>query len=275
MSEVTEKISIPTKVTIKASRKHGWLPEGHDGAHRFSNTEEHLTIQRARNTGILNTGMDDETAARLEKKLNLKPGALSRNNGDYWKKFKIAIPKGGIVLNPQTNPTDEVAYYVALAHQEIANSVAENKQGKWAFSRYEMHSDEEETATVNNEVNIKLDAYKRFGELTENEKRNFLKVYGKSAGKDTSLDFINGQVGKIVDSEPKTFLDIVNNPNYKVQVFIKDCLEAGILKESGGKYIMHGGDVLAYSTDQMIDYLKNSDNSEIATQLKGQLSAIK
>jgi len=278
MSEVIEKevvTVLPKKVTIKASRKHTWLPEGHDGSHRFSKTAEHLTVQVDRHTNTLITGLTEEDEKRLEKKLNLSAGSLSKNKGKYWEKFKVVIPQSGVVLQPSTILADEIAYKVMLVHQEVANSSAGNARGEFPFARYVMNSEEEETETTNKEINLKLEAYKRLGEMTETEKRNFLKVYGKAAGRDSSTDFVTAQVGKIVDSEPKYFLDTVSDPNYKAHVFIKDCLANGILKESGGKYIRHGGDVLAYSLLQLVDFLQNKDNSEVTASLKAQLQAVK
>ena len=148
---------IPKKVTLKASRKHGWLPENHDGAFRFTNTAEHLTIQRDRYTKLLNTGLTPEDESRLEKALGLEKGKLSKYS-DYWDTFKIVIPKDGVVLQPASSPTDEVAWRVMCAHQEVANTLSDKRTG---FERYVMHSEEEEAENINKEINIKLEAYKK------------------------------------------------------------------------------------------------------------------
>lgn len=264
---------IPKKVTIKPSRRHGWLPEDHDGSFRFSRTVEELTVQRDRHTKLLNTGLSAQDEARLEKALKLEQGGLSRYNTDYWSKFKVAIPKDGIVLSPLTNPTDEVAWRVMCAHQEVANSLAE--KNKTGFERYVMHSEEEEVAAINEQLNIEITALGKFSSMSSDEMANFLKVYGKNVDRGSSMEFIKAQVFKIVKSEPQTFINTISDPNYKMIVFIKDCLEKGVLKESGGKYVRPGGEALGYSLDQTIDFLSNRDNSEVYIMLKGQLAAIK
>ncbi len=267
-----EKI-IPKKVTITASRRHGWLPEDHDGSYRFSHTSEHLTLQRDRHTGMLNTGLTEADEKRLEGKLGLKPGELSRHNSEYWSKFKVVIPKEGIVLHPATVATDEIAWRVMQVHQDVANSIAEKY--KTGFERYMMHSEEEEAENINKEINIKLEAYKKLGEMSESQLVNFLKVYGKSVGKDSSLEFIKAQVGKIVDTQPQLFIDTVSNPNYKAHVFLKTCVEKNVLKEIGGKYMRPGGEVIGYSLEQTLDFLQNKDNTEVISSLKGQVEATK
>jgi hypothetical protein len=264
---------VPKRVTLKPSKRHGWLPEDHDGAFRFSRTVEELTVQRDRHTGLLNTGLTAEDETRLEKALKLESGGLSRYNTEYWSKFKVKVPKEGIVLSPFSSPTDEVAWRVMLVHQHVANSLAE--KNKTGFETYVMHSEEEEAENLNKEINTKLEAYKKLGEMSETQLVNFLKVYGKNPGKDSSLDFIKAQVGKIADTQPQYFLDTMNNPNYKMNVFIKNCLEKGILKEAAGKYFRPGGEALGYSIEQTIDFLSNRDNNEVYTLLKGQLEAVK
>ena len=48
------------KVTLKPIKKNGWLPEDHDGSVRYSKCFERLTVQAARGTGVLQTGLSDE-----------------------------------------------------------------------------------------------------------------------------------------------------------------------------------------------------------------------
>lgn len=269
----TENRIVPKQVTLKPTKKHSWLPENHDGSFRFSKTTETLTLQQDRHTKLLNTGLTEEDEKRLEKALKLEAGTLSRYNKEYWSGFKVEIPKDGVILAPFSSPTDEIIWRVMLVHQEVANSLEE--KNKTGFERYVMHSEEEEVENLNKEINKKTEAFKKLGEMSESQMVDFLKVYGKNPGKGASLDFIKAQVGRVADSEPQYFLDTVNNPSYKMIVFIKSCIEKGIIKESGGKYFRLGGEVLGYSMEQSIDYLSNRDNNEVYTLLKGQLEAQK
>ena len=47
------------KVTLKPIKKHGWLPDNHDGSIRYSKCFERLTVQAQKGTGVLNTGMSE------------------------------------------------------------------------------------------------------------------------------------------------------------------------------------------------------------------------
>ena len=242
--EKTQTAMLPKRVTIKPARKHSWLPENHDGTYRFGKTAEYLTVQVNRHTNTLNTGLTLEDETRLETKMNLPSGSLSRNKGKYWETFRIAVPQGGTILQPATVYADELAYKVFLEHQEIANSAQEFKNGTGnsaGFARYVMHSEEEEVASLNSTLNTEIEALALFSAMSESEMRDFLKVFGKGVSKNTGLDFIKAQVYKLVKEDSKLFIQTMKDADYKVKVFIKDCLANNVLKESAGKYMRPGG----------------------------------
>lgn len=271
--ENLEKINIPSKVTLKLYRKNSWLPEDHDGSLRFTKTREDLTVQASRGTGILNTGLDSDIERELEKALSYKEGTLSKTNKEFWGKFRISVSKDGLTLFPKENPYDELIYRVCLAHQEIAES--ESTKDEKPFSRYILASEEDEIKEITKEFNAKLKAYEVFGKMSQDQKINFLITYGKNPGKSASIDFVNAQVGKLIDQDPEIFVSIISNPSYDKTVFIKKCVNAGVLKESGGKYFRPGGEVIGYSLEQTIDFLSKPENNEVYISIKGQLEATK
>ena len=100
-------------------------------------------------------------------------------------------------------------------------------------------------------------------------------AYGKNPGTNVNLDFIKAQVGKIVDSEPSTFLQLIKSPDYKYKIFLRKLIDKGIVRENGGKYTLVGGEVLGFSFDQAIDFCLKPENQEVLVSLKGQLQAAK
>ena len=83
--KAAEKVSAPVveesvstnikidKVTVKPIKKHGWLPDDHDGSLRYSKCFERLTVQATKGSGVLNTGLTEEDEIRLESKMNMSP----------------------------------------------------------------------------------------------------------------------------------------------------------------------------------------------------------
>ena len=199
----------------------------------------------------------------------MAPGTLSKYNRDYWTTFKIDIPKDGVVLS-LTDPEDEVKYLVLKAHQRVANS--EMERFDTPFAEYVMTSDEQEAKVENQKSKLKRKAYKVFSSMSTTEMRDVLKVMGKRAGDDASVDFVESHLDKIVTEDPQDFLTTVEDPTFKMRAFIDDCLSARVLVKSGTKYVLPGGDVVGYTLEQAIEYLQNPDNQEVYLDLKGKMS---
>ena len=104
---------------------------------------------------------------------------------------------------------------------------------------------------------------------------NVLKVHGKKMDDSVSPDFIESEIDKMIEDNPKAFLAIVNDNNFSMKVFIEDCVRAKALVKSGSKYMLAGGDVIGYSLSDTIDYLKDPTNQEVYINLKGRLDISK
>jgi len=108
--------------------------------------------------------------------------------------------------------------------------------------------------------------------MNTTEMRDVLKVIGKRAGDDASVDFIESQLDKLVTDDPQEFLATVEDPTFTMRAFIDDCLSSRVLVKNGTKYVLPGGDIVGYTLEQTIEYLKNPDNQEVYLDLKGKLS---
>tara|TARA_X000001388_G_scaffold75724_3_gene71196 strand:- start:620 stop:1465 length:846 start_codon:yes stop_codon:yes gene_type:complete len=256
-------------ITLKPIKRNGWLPEDHDGSIRYSKCFERLTVQAAKGSGVLNTGLNEEDELRLENKMNMSPGTLSRYNKDYWNMFKVDVPSEGLQLHLD-NPEDELKYLVLRSHQRVANS--EMERFDTPFAEYVMTSDEQEAKMENKKSKLKRKAYKVFSAMNTAEMKDVLKVMGKRAGNDASVDFVESQLDKIVSDNPQEFLTTVEDPTFKMRAFIDDCVSARVLVKNGTKYVLPGGDVVGYTLEQTIEYLQNPDNQEVYLDLKGKLS---
>jgi hypothetical protein len=259
----------PDKVTLKPIKKNGWLPEDHDGAIRYSKCFERLTVQATRGTGVLQTGLTEEDERRLEKKMNMSTGTLSRYNKDYWTMFRVDVPKEGQILD-LAFPEDELKYLVLKAHQRVANSEMERFDSP--FAEYVMTSEEQEAKVVNRKSKLKRKAYKVFSAMSTTEMKDVLKVMGKRAGDSASVDFVESQLDAIVTDNPQNFLTTVEDPTFKMRAFIDDCISERILVKNGTKYQLPGGDVVGYALEQTIEYLQNPENQEVYLDLKGKQS---
>lgn len=257
------------KITLKPIKRHGWLPDDHDGSIRYSKCFERLTVQAQKGSGVLNTGLTEDDERRLENKMNMAPGTLSKYNKDYWANFKVDIPKEGVLLD-LANPEDELKHLVLSAHQRVANS--EMERFDTPFAEYVMTSDEQEAKVENKKSKLKRKAYKMFSSMSTDQMKDVLKVMGKRAGNDASVDFVESQLDKIVSEDPQNFINTLDDPSFKMRAFIDDCISSRVLIKNGTKYQLPGGDIVGYTLEQTIEYLKNPDNQEVYLDLKGKLS---
>lgn len=263
---------MPKKVTLKPFRKNTHLPEDHDGAFRFMKTFEELTVQRDKDTGILNTGLTEEDERRLENAMRLNEGTLSKYSREWWGKFKIQIPKNGVTFDTSL-PMDEIRYKVCMAHQEVAKSDADKYFTP--FARYVLTSEEQESKALLKEIEVETEAYKLFNNMTPTAMREFLLVTGKRAGKDSTDEFVKSTIGQIVKKAPQAFIDIVKDNHFKIKLFIQKCVEANIMTKEGTKYSIYGDKPFAFTLEQAVDYLSNMDNQNVYMTLKSQLEAKK
>jgi len=254
-------------VTVKQFRKNGWLPEGHDGEFRYTHCFEEI-LPQADSSGFPVTGLTEEDERLFETKLNLPAGTLSRYNKDYWASYRIKIHKDGMTLNKK-NPKEALTIKVLEAHQLVANSEAEKKDSP--FAEYVLTSQEQEAKVESKKVQEKRKAYKVFGGMNTEDMAAYLKVTGKRPSKDASTDWLEAEIGKIIDVDPLGFVAVMEDPNFRTKLFIDNCLSANALVKSGSKYMLKGGDIIGYSIEDTIAYLKAPENQEVYITLKSKL----
>jgi len=265
--EVEEKMMTSGLVTLKQFRKNGWLPDGHDGELRYTHCFTQITPQ-AKN-GVHVTGLTEEMEAEFTRLLSLTPGTLSKYNKDYWGAFRVKVPKEGVVLD-LSDPKDRLTYYVLRANTAVANSEAEKADSPDAD--YVLTSIEQEAKASNAKNKVRKLANKKFYNMNIDEMRDFLVVFGDDPG-EASNDFIEDTITKIIDDTPEAFLEIVNDPTYETRLFIGKCVKNRLLKKAGSKYsLMPGGDIIGFSIEETIAYLKDPVNQEVYVSLKNRLN---
>jgi len=282
---VKKDISLPDQVSISQVSKSDWRGPGEEGHDRYTGTAEYLTVQNRRGSKELITGLTPELEARLEALLNLPgksavmpQGTLSKYNIDYWSTFRIEIPKGGKTLY-LSDPRQELEYHVLKAHQQVANSQEELLTN--AFARYVMSSEEEKAESVNKVLNLKSKAFNKFRNMNTSTMRGFIRVYNRvhniptTVNEDSSANFIEATVGTIVDEQPEKFLKVIDNDDYKMLLFVDQCIEVNVIRQERTKYFLNNGDMLGTTLETTIDYLKDDNNQDLYFTLKSQVDASK
>lgn len=258
------------KIHVKPVNRPTWLPEGHDGEIRYTNCAEFIAVQMNVKTRTHNTGLEKDEESSLEKELKLEPGTLSKYNSIYWASYPAMIPitKDGVILDLES-PKDYIWYKNLLAHSEVANSEME-KYDSPEF-RYVMTSPEQEAKIKNDRGKVRREAYKLFGRLTMNDMKDILKLLGQRVNNDASADFVEGKITEFMDEKPQDFIDIMTDSNFKMKVFVHNCIAIKAITKSGSKYMLNGGDTIGLSMEEAIEYISNPENQDIYKSLKAKV----
>jgi predicted metal-binding transcription factor (methanogenesis marker protein 9) len=257
-------------VHVKPINRPTWLPEGHDGEFRYTNCAEFLAVQMNVRTRTHNTGLEKDEETTLEKELKLEPGTLSPYNSIYWSSYPTMIPitRDGIMLD-LANPKDYIWYKNLLVHSEVANSETEKYDSP--EYRYVMTSPEQEAKVKNEQGKVRREAYKLFGKLSIDNMKDVLKLLGQRVSDDVSIDFVEGKITETMDENPQAFINLVKDKDFKMKVFVSNCIAKKAIIKNGPKYLLNGGDQIGLGIDEAIAYLSDHNNQDVYKSLKAKV----
>ena len=107
-----------------------------------------------------------------------------------------------------------------------------------------------------------MEAQEAFSELTTDEKKGILKLYGKKGTDDLSDRMIKTELFKEVDKDPKKFMGLINNPDVKLMISIQSMLEQGTLVKKNNYYNFEN-EVIGNTIDSVIAYFKDIKHQDI------------
>ena len=261
------------------------VDKNHNGAVLFDRAVISYSAERHPKTGLMITGLTDQEARELEAEMHYKVGALSpynmkepeRNSGDFsWATFSIKIPKEGLVIDAGRSAREKLMYKVLSVGSRVATSTVDLAINPVKYDLV-MTSDEVETKSMKDRTATKRKAYAELSKMSITEQMEFLSVYEEGrhkVSKDATPDFIEAEVGKIVDNSPEKFLETIGSTHYKTMIFLFKCLNAQLIYKQGPKYILSaGGDILGNSLLEAVANLQSEDYQPIKISLLSKLEA--
>ncbi len=96
--------------------------------------------------------------------------------------------------------------------------------------------------------------------------------------KNSKLDWIQGKVEDYVDTTPKAFVSILQDPTFDTKVLIVKGVEAKIIIRKGNKYstvdgldLCYDGQIASYSN--AIAYLEDPKNQDVRTLIEAKINS--
>lgn len=215
------------------------------------------------------TGLTKDEEKEFEKALNLKEGELSKKSEFWGEKIDIRV-KTKTTLD-LSDDWDFLRYKFACAHTRICPSPLD--LAKHSDADFVIYDEESQAKVESASINWEIKAFEAFVKLSEQEKKDILKLYGtKTEG--ANLDIVNTRLHKFLKADPERFVKTVEDKDLEIKVFIEDLLDKAIIKKNKS-FFMNGDDTIASSTEELVEYLKHPKNSAILASFKGRLETRK
>jgi len=118
----------------------------------------------------------------------------------------------------------------------------------------------------------KIDAVYEFKKMSVTDMRKCLRLFGSNA-ENSGAELVENELFKIIEANPGKFLDKwINNKDRELEVVIERAISKNIIRKNKNVY-KFGGDIIAYSTQECIDFLSNPKNQDIKMSILDSIDA--
>lgn len=208
------------------------------------------------------TGLTREEQAHYEEVLNKPKGFL---NPDFENKFWATVLNLNLPLDKPyilrvNSPMDEIRLKVIKERKDIANNELELAKNPTALFYIE---DKEAKAKIEEQaIDVLMVANEKFNDLTTDEKKGYLKLYGKKGVDQTSDRVVKTELYREINKDPKKFISFTENPDITLRIQIEEMLEQGILIKKGNFYNFEQ-EVIGNSIDAVVAFFKDVKNQSV------------
>lgn len=256
MTEVIEKT-----VVIKPATKIKF-----SGVSSYTNTRTTIEGAQIGKGGSYKTGLTPKEEEEFCEKLGLPKGTLNKNNGAFWGHvLDLSLPMDKPYMFTIASDMDELKLKVLLNHDLVANNeldLSKNPKAQFFIEDKEAKAKMEELV-----IDLNFEASEAFYGLANDERKGYLKLYGKTGVDTMSEKIIKTELYKEVTKDPKKFLDFVRNPDVSLRIEIQDMLESGAIKRKGS-YYQFEDEVIGTSIDSIVAFFKDVKNQSIKIAAK-------
>lgn len=243
-----------------------------------------FTVPRlSSNNQFVNVLTNDEKNY-LEQIMGLEPNSLSIYNkvNNFWKGKTVKLYKYNNKLD-LSDPDDYISYKILLANKDfIAPNLRTLEDFPKSTYQFVLVSDSEEQRENTSNLTSSMQAFMKFGEIKddiETLKLILEIVDGRPISDNTKLDFIQGQLYKLLQSNPKLFLQIAEDKLLPIKVLINKCLKKGIITRRGDYYYFKDNTPICENGEDPIlsvaaKYLNAPKHQEAKLMLEAQLNQL-
>jgi len=219
-------------------------------------------------TGLYKTGLTSQEERDFENEMGLAKGTLNRQNSSFWGDLDIRLNNSKLTILNILTPLDDLKYRVLLEHDLIANT--EHDVEKNPGAKFYIYDPEAASKIENSKIDCEFEAVERFTNLSLEERKGLLRVYGKRGVDNLSETMVKTELYKFVKKDPKEFIRLSSSKTTPIRALLEALIEKNIIVKKG-TYFYNGEDLIGGSTDEAVAYLSNPKNQAIKLSLEGTL----
>lgn len=272
------------KIILKPIVKPGGMnPKGHDGEFMYSGTEVQFVLPYNKNKGRLENILTPEEQEFFEEVLD-EDLSIHKKKDNFWHSFRIRIRKDDKLMDQGyeldlSDPIDNLRWRLLKIAPEVAPSWKDRyRRGEYRFALVDA---DEMVETRARDIDKKKKAYIWLGSVEHSPSKmiNFLRVYGSRPAPDASADWLKGEIDKLIENKStlKKVLDIIDDEDFEMKLFVEDAVDAGAIVKKNRKYYLPGGDPINEndpSIDGTVEALKKykKEGDEIFVRIEAQIN---
>lgn len=215
------------------------------------------------------TGLTKDEQKFFEEKLGLKSGDLSPAS-EWWGSLEIRLANDKATYFNTQDTMNKLKVKVLMASSKICNSPRE--KFNWPKAEFMVDNEQIEAELLSVQIDTKFEAMKALMETTPEEKRGFLRLYGKRGVTDMREVMVKAELAKKVEENPAKFLELINDKQLKTRFLLEELLEEGFITRHGN-YYKNGDDPIGNSTEEVLGYLEDPKHNAIRAALTSKLRA--
>lgn len=211
-----------------------------------------------------------EEQNELERLMKVDDGFLSvhRVKENFWEDQNIKLSKEGRILD-LSNPYEFIDYKILLTYTDYISPSIMDTPLKKSY-KYELVREKDINVKEMSRADYNRSAYRLFGKIEGSREQlaGVIRVLDNRTVATTDHDWLIKEVDKLVEKDPKRFVETLNDPNYKTKLFIEQAISSKIVIRSNGKYATKDGINLCEDGEtptlmNAIRFLNNIKNQDI------------
>jgi hypothetical protein len=192
------------------------------------------------------------------------------DTNEFWINFNIAVDSKNNVIFDTDNSWDRFRVNFLEGHKEVAMGYNDRKPG----TKYVLVKEQDAAEEVNKRAQIKIRAFREYDKLSTEQMRKVLRMYGHNAW-NTTNEVVQSTLYQLIEDDPKKFIGLwVENDNKEIQFLIEEAIANNVMRNNKTIY-KYGTDVVGYTLEEAIDYLKNPRNANVRIAIQSQIEGKK